>query len=764
MKMRYKTPAEVWQRALPLGDGKLGAMVYSGAFSDRVQINEDTLWTGCPRQTDIKLSKDWHAKINEFVEDGEPWKAHEKINNEVLKYEVDSYLPFGEIVINFENNTGTYTEYCRELDLKTAIHTCKFNALGGLKRTNAWAHDAYKAENEPTTIVKESFVSHADGVFVMRVTSTALKSLNLKVSVTPNLNGSFCADGNDTVVVNGRCPHRFVNELKGCTYYYDNEGVEYSARLKIVGDWVNASGLTVTTAGNNDVTIIFAIATSFNGYDKMPISGGVDCKKLAEQKMENACKYTYEQLKDRHIKAYQKEFGTMSFSLDFDEFETVDELKELAKEEKCPNSLVNMLFEYGRYLILCSSKKGSQPSNLQGIWSNELVPAWNCDYHLNINVNMNYWGAQQSGLENCLFPLFEMLKDFSIAGQKTAKDYFNANGWVACNNSDLWRFTAPAGADASWGYWWTGGIWLCRQIWEYYEYTLDLDFIREYLPILQGMAEFILSIMIEEDGYLTTPLSTSPENAYIINGKRANLSKSCAMDLTFVREALSYMTKICDLLGLDKSRYQTALSKLKPLSIGSDGRLLEWGKEHEETDKGHRHFSHLVGVYPCGIIDQTSEYYEPAKKSFITRIEIGSGTMGWSNIWIIALATRFGMSEIAYEYVKKQVNYQTMPNLMDKHPRYQYDAFQIDGNLGFVAVICEMLAKKTANEITLLPCIPEKWQSGGKVNGLRIKGGYIADFTWKDGKITNYEITDRKGKLISKSKTPTTFPLAIKIN
>ena len=270
--------------------------------------------------------------------------------------------------------------------------------------------------------------------------------------------------------------------------------------------------------------------------------------------------------------------------------------------------------------------------------------------------------------------------------------------------------------------------------------------------------------MIEEDGYLTTPLSTSPENAYIINGKRANLSKSCAMDLTFVREALSYMTKICDLLGLDKSRYQTALSKLKPLSIGSDGRLLEWGKEHEETDKGHRHFSHLVGVYPCGIIDQTSEYYEPAKKSFITRIESGSGTMGWSNIWIIALATRFGMSEIAYEYVKKQVNYQTMPNLMDKHPRYQYDAFQIDGNLGFVAVICEMLAKKTANEITLLPCIPEKWQSGGKVNGLRIKGGYIADFTWKDGKITNYEITDRKGKLISKSKTPTTFPLAIKIN
>lgn len=745
-KLWYTKEARIWEEALPAGNGRLGAMFFHAPFLDRIQINEETLWSGHPDNDTRIHSKEKLEEIRKLVAERKYPEAEKAAAESMINKQTGVYTPYGSIFIELDGSetNGTdaeVTDYKRELDMETGILKCEYRVNGN-------------------KITKEAFISNPDDVMVIHITCEKRQHFNIYQSVdTMHKNDSY-KDG--SLCVEGKCPVKplIYEPVPDCSE--DEESIVYSSILAIAAndESVNCSNVAAINLKNvTDITILFAIKTSFNGYDKMPQSEGREYKNAVRRVIENAAKKSYDELKKRHIDDYKSLFDRVYFDLGEDNGKPTNE-----RITNCDgdNQLIELLFDFGRYLTITASREGTQPSTLQGIWNKDIIAAWRSAYTVNINTQMNYWPTESINLPECHMPLLNMLEDFCKKGNT-----FGFNGWSLWHNTDIWRLNYEVGETPVWSYWQMGGFWFCRHIWEHYIHTLDKEFLKNNMHILTGAIDFLKDWMIvDKDGYLTTCPSTSPENKFIFDGKRCSVCSGSAMDLSIIRDLLKNTIKACKVLGKDSSDYKEMLARIRPLKIGSDGRLLEWNEEFEENEICHRHVSHLYCIYPSNLVtEKDTDYYNACKKSLEVRLENGGGQTGWSNAWTVNFLARFGESEKAYGRILTMFKRSIYMNMFDAHP-----PFQIDGNYGITAGIIEMLIQSHIEYgdgyvISFLPACPKEFDKG-ILNGIKVRGGHTVNMKWDcdecvadikvmsdelyisaDNNVT--ELTDKNGKAVS---------------
>lgn len=764
-KLWYKTEALTWNEALPLGNGRLGAMAYSGAVSEKFMFNEDTLWGGYPHDRSNPEAQKYIPELKKLIQERKYREADKLVTEKLIGTEAAAYLPFGTLTVDLKKDSdfsircspgetafssgsssnGTIADYHRELDLKTAVVSSSF-LFDGCK------------------ITRRAIVSKPDNVFAAEITSDKAQTLHFDAYLSCSLDHSL-KSGNDEIVVTGRCPadiDYYAKEKHAVKYFYDDEKdtLPFCGIVKIISDGnVVCSGGVLSVSHASHALILVSIQTGYSSWCKSPSKEGKDYMALCRSDIDRAADYSFEELLSRHAADYQPLYSRCEISLGDEDDRPTDELLHAAGTEQFPQSLAALMFNYSRYLLIACSREGTQPSNLQGIWNREIMPPWRSDYTVNINTEMNYWSAEMSALPECHMPLFPFLKDLSEAGKSSAKNHFGANGWVLCHNSDLWRLTSPAGIGAMHAFWPMGGLWLCRQIWEHFDYTQDVEFLKENFETLAGALDFLSDWLYEgPDGFLTTVASTSPENRYLLDGEPVSVSGISAMDIGIITDFVTYTGKICEILGGKedvKEKCDDIKEHLTPLKITSDGRIMEWNEEFTENELGHRHISHLYALHPAGLIEEGTPLFDACKKTLKTRLENGGGHTGWSNAWIINQFARLFDGESAYKYVKNMFLKSTYTNLFDAHP-----PFQIDGNFGFASGLGEMLLRSVSGEITLLPAVSAEMNKGS-VRGMRARGGFEVSFSWADGKIKQYSIT--KGGTEIKSGKDLPYPLKILI-
>mgnify|MGYP002511313669 CR=1 FL=1 len=701
-KLWYAKEAGTWEEALPLGNGRMGAMVFGGVFRDRFQINEDTLWTGCPGKCTTEHSMEELADIRRLLKERKYDEAHRALSETMADVNSQMYVPYGSIFIDMiqEKTKCEITDYRRELDLESGIARTAF---------------LYNGER----IEKEAFVSLADDVLVVHIKCQKGKQFHIYQAVT--LENSVRESGG-AIETQGRCPTDRNN------VYTDEESVRFCSLMKALpGDCgqLAPGGNSVMASGVSEITILFSLKTSFNGYDKMPVSQGREYVNACRTALEAASAYGYEALKQRHTEAYGKYYNRVSLWIDGEDYSALptDERIRNAGAGTVDNGLVSLLFDYGRYLTICASQPGTQPMNLQGIWNERPIPPWASNYTMNINTQMNYWPVETCDLPECHMPLMVMLKELAEKG-----NHYGLRGWASWHNSDLWRFNYEATKNPIWGFWQMGGFWTARHIWEHYLHTRDQAFLREYYPVLTGAADFLEDWMVEdEEGHLTTSPSTSPENEFIWNGSRCSVCEGSAMDLSIIYDLLDKTVKAGQILGEDTKHYLELLGRIRPVTTGEDGRILEWGCALEEREPGHRHISHLYGFFPSDIWADAG-MDEAVRKTLQGRLDNGGGGTGWSNAWIANVHARLRNPEGVMHHIRHMFAASIYPNMMDAHP-----PFQIDGNFGILSAICEALMQSHTGEIQLLPALPEEWKSG-EVRGFVTRGGEKISFRWKDHK------------------------------
>ena len=728
-KLWYKKQADNWNEALPIGNGRIGGMVFADPENDLIYLNEETLWSGGPETDNTLHSMDKLNEIREHIKRKEFDISDKKLPDMMGGRWTQLYLTPGILKLNIDNistdvvyhaeenkNKKPLLDYRRELDLETAV----------VKSECSYSDPKVDG---PVTYEREYFTSLADDVMAVRV-KTNYNMLTASVILDLWLGYDKLTYRNNTIYATGRCPTYYDANLEENQFETDpnKESVPYCIAIKVLTDGkVSAWGQRLKIEKASYYTLVYSIATGFNGYNKQPISEGKPYEEICMSRLENALKYSFEELKDRHIKAYCEQYNRMELCIDGENFEDIptDERINRVAKGAVDNKLTELLFDYGRYLMIASSQPGGQPSNLQGIWTKEPVSPWHSNYTVNINTEMNYWAVEQTGLYECHMPLIDMVKDLSERG-----NHYGLKGWCCCHNTDLWRYNLEATKGVRWGYWHMGGIWLARDIYEHYMYTRDVEFLKKYFGVLEGIYDFLEGWMIEtEDGHLTTCPSTSPENSFRYNGVEVFASEGTAMDLSIIADYLGNMIELSDVLGKDSEKYKSMLGRLKPLKIGSDGRLLEYGEEFEEIEKGHRHISHLFGVYPGNTLKKGTPLFDAAKKSLEYRMIHGGGHTGWSNAWIANVYARFGDGEKANSHIINMFKKSIYPNMLDAHP-----PFQIDGNFGICAAICEMLVQSHNGKAELLPAIPKVWESG-YVKNMRTRQGKMISFKWRDGKV-----------------------------
>ncbi len=729
-KLWYKQWANRWEEALPIGNGKIGGMVFSGPFCDKISLNEETLWSGSPIKQDIVYDMKDVDDIRKDIKERRYALADKQISDMMTGERCQSYMAFGDIIIDMLNcSSSDISDYKRELDFESGV--CKTSC--GLYDINVGKFIQHN---------REYFTSFADDVMVIRC-ATGYKYFSANIHIDMKLKSNVTYK-DDEIIIEGRCPVSAGIDTPIIEADGDAESIPFYARIKVVSDCdPYYFGNAVAVRGTESFYIIISIATGFNGYNKQPISEGRDCKKECCKKLENALKYSYDELLKRHTEVYKELYNRSKLHIDgenYDDIPTDRRIQNVA-EGKTDNGLTELLFNYGKYLMISSSWNCKEPANLQGIWSYELVSAWNCNYTTNINTQMNYWPVEQMNLPECHEPLLRMVKDMS-----QIKNHYGLNGWLCCHNSDIWRFNREA-TKGVYAYWQMGGLWLCRHIYEHYMYTMDQDFLREYMPVMKGAFMFLKDWIVRDDeGYYITSPSTSPENYFEYEGEPVASASASAMDLGIIKDFLQNIIECAEVLGEDTKQYHEILDNLKPFGIGSDGRLLEWCEEFKEIEKGHRHLSPLYAIYPANAIEEATELYRAAEKFLEVRLANGGGHTGWSNAWIANLYARFKNGEKANEHIKNMFKKSIYSNMFDAHP-----PFQIDGNFGICAAITEMLLQSHNKKIEFLPACPEEWENG-YIKGFKARGGYTVDMEWKNGKVIYYHIVDKDGKLIEQKE------------
>ena len=729
-----KKPASSFEEGYLLGNGSIGATVFGGFDTEKIILNHDTLWSGYPRE-DVFGSgkKEALDKARELIDSKKYNEADALLSKDFSSYASDAYLPACQVNITYKGAEGRVFAYRRSLDISDAICGVSF------KKSNV----SFKSN---------SFVSHTDDVFVWRL-ECSKKQIFVDISLQSELFSRTFAE-NNSLILEGEAPVSSEQNQKYTdrkAFYYDEpkkRGIRYAVILKPITDGeIKNRGNFLSVSNSSFLEIRCVIKTSYNGYDKSPFTEGLDYLPLAKKAMENLQGKEYDYLLKRHVSDFKKLFlktcldlggsgkGGIPTSLRLERYKN-------GQEDK---ALITLLFNYGRYLTISASRKGSQAMNLQGIWNPYFFAPWHSNYTININTQMNYFPTLFLGLFDCYEPLLTLIEELSVTGRNTAKIFYDADGWVVHHNTDIWRYTQPVGRCATWMFANTINAWLCRHLYDYYLYTLDDKFLKvKAYPIMREAARFLVSqLRTDKDGYRIISPATSPENEFSSLGEGCAVAETTEFAMATVRELFGNLISAAEILGendevLEKVKEEIDL--LLPTRISSDGRITEWYYEMEETDKNHRHLSHLYGLHPSNQItkEKTPSLYEAARKSLEVRGDEGTG---WSMAWKANMWARLGDGNRAVSLIKTQlrpVDADTISytkggsyiNLNCAHP-----PFQIDGNFGALSAICEMLVSSEVDKTVLLPALPDEWKDIS-VKGLCLKGRRKLSLKVKDGILT----------------------------
>ncbi len=727
-KLWYKTQATSFTQALPIGNGSLGAMVYGKVPEEYISLNIDTLWSGTGRKQDKYLDRSILEEAKKLSLSGKYYEADKLVEKNLLGEYNESYMPLGILKYRYINIDKPW-EYKRELDLEKAI--VKTNFLSG-----------------DVEYTSEIFASYPARAIILSIRASKKSALNIEFALESKLKVDIIADKSFSIVKGFAPSHvepNYVDSNNPIIYDENNSGMPFCTYMEIESE----DG--IITANSNKICVkaaseIRIILTADTGYLKRKYSIDYDinrCIQACKEKTERIRDKSYTYILQEHLNDYQKLFYKSIFKLESEAIkEDTSERIKLFREGSEDLGLYCLYYHYGRYLLISSSRKGSEASNLQGIWSEELRPAWSSNFTININTQMNYWPAGVCNLLECYEPLLSLLKDLSVAGKETAKKNFYCEGWVANHNVDIWRSTKAVAGMAKYAFWPMGGVWLSTSLFEYYKYTRDKDLLnKEIYPILKGSAEFCLSWLEKlDDGYYHTPLSTSPENTfYDKDGRECAISYSSTMDIALIKELFKdilYSSRILKIEDDFIAKLKRVYAKLPPYKIGKDGKLQEWIEDFSEVNKGHRHFSPLFAFFPgTTISDKENEKFIAAVEKFIEiRLENGGGHTGWSLAWIINLYAKLGNVEKALKYLRELIANSSYDNLLDLHPplgenEFEKVVFQIDGNFGGISGIANMLLKCINGKGEISKNLTKIWKKGS-ISGLLDFEGKEVNLEW----------------------------------
>jgi alpha-L-fucosidase 2 len=709
LRIWYTAPAQNWNEALPVGNGKLGAMIFGGTAIERLQLNEGSVWTGRGVDFVHPEAKAALAEVRKLLFEGKYKEAKDLAEAKLMgnKSVSSSYQTLGDLDFNFKHKSSVFTNYTRDLDLETATATTSYT-------------------NNGIKFRRSVFSSAPDQVLVVRLDADQPNAISFSVAMSR-------PGGQATFSVNG-------DELLMEEHVGKGSGVKLAARMKLTqhGGKITATKNGFVVDGANDVMILVAAATDYWGHDPMEKTSAT---------IQASLKKVYTDLLKDHVADYQRYFNRVAFSLrsDGSNLPTDQRLINVQRGITDPH-LVELYYQFGRYLLISSSRPGGLPANLQGIWADGLAPPWDADYHININIQMNYWLSELTNLSELHQPFLDFIDALRPDARKTAKDMYGIDGTVAHFTTDVWHFTEPYGK-TQWAMWPMGMAWCADHMWQHYQFTNDKKFlVQQGYPVMKDAALFCMNWLTEDPAtkQLVSGPSISPENTFVTPaGDTATMVMGPTMDHMIIRQLLTNTREAARELNIDKDiqkKIDKTLSRLAPTRVSSDGRIMEWTREFREPEPGHRHISHLYGLHPGNEISIANPLLmKAARKTIDHRLSHGGGHTGWSRAWIINFFARLGDGNACLENLDALLKKSTLPNLFDSHP-----PFQIDGNFGAVSGITEMLVQSHTGEIVILPALPAEWRNGS-IRGICARGGFELDITWSEGTLEKLVIRSRDG-------------------